>query len=107
MRARSYADKLPLVSAVACYGGGVFVAAGPDLLFLKDSKTNGIADVRNVIFSGFGSTNPGNRLGPAEQLQLGPGQSHSRRVRRRGGFVPATSAAGRRPGFLEQRGFLL
>ena len=53
-----YADNLPLASAVACYGGGVFVAAGPDLIFLKDSQTNGIADVRNVIFSGFGSTNP-------------------------------------------------
>jgi putative membrane-bound dehydrogenase-like protein len=53
-----FADNLRLPSAIACYGGGVFVAAGPDLIFLKDSKTNGIADVRNVIFSGFGSTNP-------------------------------------------------
>ena len=53
-----FADNLRLPSAIACYGGGVFVAAGPDLLFLKDSQTNGIANVRNVIFSGFGSTNP-------------------------------------------------
>jgi putative membrane-bound dehydrogenase-like protein len=53
-----YADKLPWASAVACYGGGVFVAAGHDLIFLKDTGTNGIADVRKVVFSGFGGTSP-------------------------------------------------
>src|ERR1039458_332314 len=52
-----YADKLPWVSAVICYGGGVFVAAGHDLLFLKDTRTNGIADERKVVFTGFGGTN--------------------------------------------------
>ena len=52
-----YADKVPWASAVACYGGGVFVAAGRDLLFLKDTRTNGIADERKVIFTGFGGTN--------------------------------------------------
>ncbi len=52
-----YADNLPWVSAVACYGGGVFVVAGPDLIYLKDSRTNGMADVRRVVFTGFGSSN--------------------------------------------------
>ncbi len=52
-----YTDNLPWASAVACYGGGVFIAAGPDILFLRDSRTNGIADERRVVFSGFGSTN--------------------------------------------------
>jgi putative membrane-bound dehydrogenase-like protein len=52
-----YADKLPWVSAVICYGGGVFVAAGHDLMFLKDTRTNGIADERKVVFTGFGGTN--------------------------------------------------
>ena len=52
-----YADKLPWASAVACYGGGVYVAAGHDLIFLKDTKTNGIADIRKVIFTGFNGTN--------------------------------------------------
>ncbi len=52
-----YADNLPSVSAVACYGGGVFVATRPDILFLKDTMTNGIADVRNAIFTGFNGTN--------------------------------------------------
>jgi putative membrane-bound dehydrogenase-like protein len=52
-----YADKLPWASAVTCYDGGIFVAAGHDLLFLKDTKTNGLADMRKVIFTGFGGTN--------------------------------------------------
>jgi len=52
-----YADKLPWASAVACYGGGIFVAAGHDLVFLKDTGTNGIADVRRRVFTGFGGTN--------------------------------------------------
>jgi putative membrane-bound dehydrogenase-like protein len=52
-----YADKLPWASALACYDGGIFVAAGHDLMFLKDTKTNGIADERKVIFTGFGGTN--------------------------------------------------
>src|ERR1019366_7427928 len=52
-----YADKLPWASAVACYGGGVFVAAGRGLLFLKDTRTNGVAYERKAIFTGFGGTN--------------------------------------------------
>ena len=52
-----YADKLPSASAIACYGGGVFVATLPDILFLKDTMTNGIADVRKAIFTGFNGTN--------------------------------------------------
>jgi len=52
-----YADNLPGASAVACYSGGVFVATSPNILFLKDTKTNGIADVRNAIFTGFNGTN--------------------------------------------------
>jgi putative membrane-bound dehydrogenase-like protein len=56
-RSTIYADNLPWASAVACYSGGVFVATSPDILFLKDTKTNGIADVRQAIFTGFTGTN--------------------------------------------------
>jgi putative membrane-bound dehydrogenase-like protein len=52
-----YADNLPLASAVACYSGGVFVATSPDIVFLKDTKTNGIANMRQAIFTGFFGTN--------------------------------------------------
>jgi putative membrane-bound dehydrogenase-like protein len=57
-----YADNLPLPSAVACYSGGVFVAAGPEIIYLKDSKTNGIADVTNTVFRGFSGTNTVNAI---------------------------------------------
>jgi len=36
-----YADDLSAPSAVFCYGGGVFVAAAPEILFFKDVNKNG------------------------------------------------------------------
>jgi putative membrane-bound dehydrogenase-like protein len=56
-RSKVYADNLPWASAVACYSGGVFVATSPDILFLRDTQTNGIADAREAIFTGFTGTN--------------------------------------------------
>jgi putative membrane-bound dehydrogenase-like protein len=52
-----YADNLTMPSAVACYAGGIFVAAAPDLIYLKDTKGDGIADARQVVMTGFGGTN--------------------------------------------------
>jgi putative membrane-bound dehydrogenase-like protein len=52
-----YADNLPWPSAVACYSGGIFVAAAPDILYFKDTKGDGIADARQVVLSGLGGTN--------------------------------------------------
>jgi len=52
-----YADSLQWPSAIACYAGGVFVAAGPEVLYLKDTKGDGVADARQVVLSGFGRAN--------------------------------------------------
>lgn len=52
-----FATNLPLPSAIVCYGGGVLVAAAPDILYLQDTNGNGVADIRKVVFTGFGSTN--------------------------------------------------
>ncbi len=52
-----YAEGLGWPSAVACYAGGVFIAAAPDVLYLKDTKHDGIADGRQVVLSGFGGSN--------------------------------------------------
>ncbi len=52
-----YADGLGWPSAVACYAGGIFVAAAPDILYLKDTKADGIADARQAVLNGFGGTN--------------------------------------------------
>src|SRR5262249_23670272 len=43
-----YADNLPWPSAIACYDGGIFVAATPEILYFKDLKGNGVADQRKV-----------------------------------------------------------
>ena len=50
-----YVDRLPWPTAVFCYGGGVFVGATPDILFCKDTNGDGVADIREVVFSGFAS----------------------------------------------------
>lgn len=52
-----YSDSLQWPSAVACYAGGVFVATAPDIIYLKDAKGDGVADARQVVLSGFGTTN--------------------------------------------------
>jgi putative membrane-bound dehydrogenase-like protein len=48
-----FADNLAAPTALICYGGGVFVASGPKILFLKDTKGAGTADVRQEVFGGF------------------------------------------------------
>jgi putative membrane-bound dehydrogenase-like protein len=49
-----YAEEIPWPSALACYDGGVFVAATPDILYFKDTKGNGVSDVRRAVFTGVG-----------------------------------------------------
>jgi putative membrane-bound dehydrogenase-like protein len=51
-----YAEDIPAASAIACYDDGIFVAAGHDILYLKDSRGSRRADVRRVAFSGLTST---------------------------------------------------
>src|SRR5439155_17858377 len=50
-----YLDGLPWPTAVFCYGGGVFVGATPDIIFCQDTNGDGVADVREPIFTGFAS----------------------------------------------------
>lgn len=52
-----FAGDLPWATAILCYGGGVFVGAAPDLLFLKDTTGDGKADHREVVFTGYGLSN--------------------------------------------------
>ena len=49
------AEGLPWPTAVACWDGGVFVGSTPDIWYLKDTDGDGRADVREVVFTGFGS----------------------------------------------------
>ncbi|MCG6157732.1 PVC-type heme-binding CxxCH protein [Rubinisphaera margarita] len=47
------ADGLSWPAGIACWKGGVYVAATPDLLYLKDTDGDRKADVRRVVFEGF------------------------------------------------------
>ncbi|HXG10605.1 MAG TPA: PVC-type heme-binding CxxCH protein [Gemmataceae bacterium] len=49
-----YVDDLDSPVAVACWDGGVFVGAVPDILYCKDTDGDGKADVRKPVFTGFG-----------------------------------------------------
>ena len=52
-----FADDLPWPTAVIWANGGVFVAAAPDIWWLKDNDGDGRADVREVVFTGFTTGN--------------------------------------------------
>src|ERR1051325_9683416 len=54
-KATLYATNLPWPTAVICYDGGVFVGASPDIIYFKDTNGDGAADVRKVVFTGFGN----------------------------------------------------
>lgn len=52
-----FVDDLSWNAAIACFDGGVFVTACPDLLYLKDTNGDGKADLREVVLIGFSQTN--------------------------------------------------
>lgn len=52
-RSTVYVDNLDSPAAVACWDGGVFVGCVPDILYCKDTKGDGKADVRRRVFTGF------------------------------------------------------
>ena len=53
-RSEVYVDELSYPSSVACYDGGVYVAAAPEILYCKDVDGDDRADVREVVYTGFG-----------------------------------------------------
>ncbi|NQU25148.1 MAG: c-type cytochrome [Candidatus Nealsonbacteria bacterium] len=57
-RSTVYADKLVWPTGVACFDGGIFVAAAPDIWYFKDTDGDGKADVREVWITGFELSNP-------------------------------------------------
>ncbi len=48
-----FAEGLSWPSGIACWQGGVYVAATPDFLYLKDTDGDRKADVRRAVFQGF------------------------------------------------------
>ena len=54
-RATVFAEGLPWPTGIACWDGGVFVLASPELLYFKDMDGDGKADVHQLVFTGFGN----------------------------------------------------
>ena len=54
-RSSIFADRLKYPSAVIPYDGGVYVGLEPDLIYMKDRDGDGVADYRQVVFTGFGN----------------------------------------------------
>lgn len=52
-KATVFADGLSWPTGVACWKGGVFVAATPNIWYLKDTDGDGKADIRRKVFTGF------------------------------------------------------
>jgi putative membrane-bound dehydrogenase-like protein len=74
-KASIFADGLPWATGVACWDGGVFVLATPDLTYFKDTDGDGRADVHALVATGFG--NASERLNVQalpNSLQWGPDQ---------------------------------
>lgn len=44
-------------TGIVPYDDGVFIAVAPDILYARDTNGDGVADVRQVMFSGFGTEN--------------------------------------------------
>ena len=50
-----FADKLSIPTSIAFANGGIIVHDAPDTLFLKDTDGDDKADVRKVLFTGWGT----------------------------------------------------
>src|SRR5437879_3914302 len=48
-----FAEDLPWPTGIACWDGGVYVTAAPDIWYLKDTNGDGKADVRRKVYTGF------------------------------------------------------
>lgn len=55
--AQVFADQLAWPTALFPYRGGLFVGDAPNILYLKDTDGDGIADQKRVVLTGFGTSN--------------------------------------------------
>lgn len=56
-RGTIFVDGLSWPTGVVPYDGGVFIAVAPEILYAKDTNGDGVADIKKVMFSGFGTQN--------------------------------------------------
>ena len=64
-----YADHVLEVAGLMPWKGGLIVTSAPDILYFKDTKGDGVADVRQVLYTGFAMGYPEGRIaGPRLNL---------------------------------------
>jgi len=68
----TFADGLSIPSSIVFANGGALVTNGSDMLFLKDTNGDDKADVRQVLFTGFGMGDT--HAGPSNMLYGFDGQ---------------------------------
>jgi putative membrane-bound dehydrogenase-like protein len=61
-RGTTFLDGLPFPTGVLPWRDGVLITAAPDLLFAADRDGDGRAEIREVLFTGFGEGNPQHRV---------------------------------------------
>ena len=52
-----FVDGLSWPTGIVPYDGGVFIAVAPEIIYAKDTSGDGVADVKKVVFTGFGTEN--------------------------------------------------
>jgi putative membrane-bound dehydrogenase-like protein len=57
-----FADHILAVSGFMPWKGGLIVTSAPDILFLKDTDGDGVADVKKVLYTGFAKSNQESRV---------------------------------------------
>lgn len=57
-----FAEELKFPNGVMPYRKGVLVSVAPDILYLEDTDKDGKADVRKVLYTGFGEGNQQHRV---------------------------------------------
>ncbi len=67
-RSTIFAKGLRWPTAIHCWKGGVIVADAPDLFYFRDTDGDGVADLKEVLFTGFGV---GNVQGLVNSFQWG------------------------------------
>ena len=56
-KATVFTEGLSWPTGIIPYDGGVFIAVAPDILYAKDTNGDGVADIKKVMFRGFGTSN--------------------------------------------------
>ncbi len=98
------AENISWPSALACYAGGLFVASTPDVLFIKDTTGDGVADVRRTVFAGFGGSNAVSSSALLNNFNWGPNNRIYGATAWLGGIITSSNAPGQ-PLLLQRNDF--